>query len=147
MTEKSIFREALHKKQYLGENCLKRGEGAWTVYRFKKGAWWKRGVLLLREGWYTNAHYVAFTLWRFALVENFLVKLSLTKVNHWNPFLIKIFCPWCDPYCKNSTSFPCWHAHIYCTQFYRENESSFFIYMHGKIVCCFFLGKLKYFVK
>ena len=37
-------------------NCLKKG--AWTVCRFKRVLDKKEGMIVLREGWDTNAHYV-----------------------------------------------------------------------------------------
>ena len=36
------------KNQYREGNCLKRGEGAWTVCQFKKGLGKKEGVVILR---------------------------------------------------------------------------------------------------
>ena len=43
------------KNQYIEGISLKRG--AWTVFRFKKGAWQKRGSCVFEGGWYPNAHY------------------------------------------------------------------------------------------
>ena len=37
------------KNQYREGNCLKRGEGAWTVCQFKKGLGKKEGVVILRR--------------------------------------------------------------------------------------------------
>ena len=46
------------KNQYIRGSCLKRR--AWTICRFKGGAWHERGagVVFLKGGWYPNAHYV-----------------------------------------------------------------------------------------
>ena len=50
--------EGFTKKQYIGENCIKRG--TWTICRLKGGLAKKEGVVFLRGkgGWYPNAQYV-----------------------------------------------------------------------------------------
>ena len=45
----------LTKNLYRMGDCLKRG--AWTVCRFKRGAWQERQGGVFEEGWYSNAHY------------------------------------------------------------------------------------------
>ena len=69
-TEKSNFRGGgFTKNQYIGGELPKKGEGTWTVCRFK--GWGERlgekergGVF---EGVYPNAHYKRSNAWKKAL--------------------------------------------------------------------------------
>ena len=55
------------KKQYIGGNCLKRG--AWTVSRFKRGAWQKREGVFWGVGLIPNAHYESILFGPEALLQ------------------------------------------------------------------------------
>ena len=44
------------KNRYRGGNCLKKGGGAWTICRFKEGAWQERRGVVFEGGGYPDAH-------------------------------------------------------------------------------------------
>ena len=67
----------VHKNQYTDGNYLE--SGAWTVCRFKGGAWQKRGGGVCEEGgWYPNSHYDGKNFCQFSLkchLKNFFSKI------------------------------------------------------------------------
>ena len=51
---------AHEKKQYIKENCLKKGRGLGQFADFRRGAWkkrWEGGGGVFEGGWYTSVHY------------------------------------------------------------------------------------------
>ena len=76
-TERSDFYRAILKHQYIGRDCLKRGN--WTVCWFKESLQKRDSGVFEAGGWYSNAHYDYFV--PFAIIQNRFTKIKFKYFN------------------------------------------------------------------
>ena len=76
-TERSDFYRAILKHQYIGRDCLKRGD--WTVCWFKESLQKRDSGVFEAGGWYSNAHYDYFV--PFGIIQNRFTKIKFKYFN------------------------------------------------------------------